>query len=130
MKFSIWIDTKFIRYAWYRKWQAKRARNRLIKEAEACAHEEVQTYQPSSSAYEKEQERYKRVLAIRAAKDTNYIKDYNEAYQAAKLNPEYTEKIFTRNKVDYPTYTMERAFDFHCNELLEAIQNDRYTKKD
>lgn len=67
-KLSIWIDSKLLKFQWYRNWQANRSRKRLEKQAALPEYKEVEAYDAAGVA-EKERIRYEAILAKRREQD-------------------------------------------------------------
>lgn len=59
-----WLETKLMKFAWYRKWRAYRSRKRLEKESIFKDVKGVEDYTPSPAI----QERIKREDALRRAR--------------------------------------------------------------
>ncbi len=140
-----WLDQRFQRYAWYRKWQAKRSRSRLAKEAVVDTPKGVEVYK--STVAEREAARHAKLVKLRNEKSEAMVKEeaFLEACMIlakaeAVLNPDRTEEIYQALKKNRDTLgqrfrdaTEEKlrqiAFERHTWEIFDVKRNERDPKE-
>src|SRR3954463_7882463 len=118
MSLRTYIDGKLIGYAWYRKFQARRARKLAAKKT-VGEYDGIETYEPSD-IIRQENERYEALLAERKKREEEYdarVKNMNSVWA----------EVFERYKSPDGSITAEnqRRADAEFDKLF----NERYPEK-
>lgn len=136
------LDRHFLRFAWYKKFQAKFSR--LKKSPDLVDKRGIESFEPSSEVMLREEARHRRIKAIREKNDFDRLSYEEElekirpiAEEEAKNNTRQTEEIYERinNRIKAGLihkgykYSMEDAFYDHVAEIINRIYNERHPQK-